>query len=155
MINEEEFRDVQEELAGMLDSIERLAAMNEALQEALFAALQSTSVNATMFADLIDQTLDQWLMKRRALDSAPALFLRRVRDDVLAIQPALNSGAQPAKPRPALRAVPVSRPTEVAPRDEAEQECAEDARRPAGAVPEQQPPAPRVPLGQSPSETDE
>ncbi|WP_156157194.1 hypothetical protein [Ectopseudomonas oleovorans] len=155
MISEEEFREMQEEMDEMRDAIDRLAAMNEALQEALFAALQSTPVRQELFASLIDRTLDQWLLQRRQLDSDDSLFLRRVRDDVLAKLPEGSLGFPPAKPRPALRAVPVLRPNGAAPKPGAVPTGAGHAPRPGGTPPDGQPLAPHGSGDESHSGKDE
>ncbi|MCZ7767335.1 hypothetical protein O8J54_33795, partial [Pseudomonas aeruginosa] len=83
MISEEEFRELQEELDDLTESLGRLEEMNEALSEVVFALLQSTSIRPRLFSRLIDHTLDKWLILRRDLGSPSAKLLQRVRDDVL------------------------------------------------------------------------
>ncbi|HDY5957845.1 TPA: hypothetical protein RQ821_006302 [Pseudomonas aeruginosa] len=49
MISEEEFRELQEELDDLTESLGRLEEMNEALSEVVFALLQSTSIRPRLF----------------------------------------------------------------------------------------------------------
>ncbi|MBF3191979.1 hypothetical protein HKT45_34040 [Pseudomonas aeruginosa] len=49
MISEEEFRELQEELDDLTESLGRLEEMNEALSEVVFALLQSTSRGCAEF----------------------------------------------------------------------------------------------------------
>ncbi|MDF5983093.1 hypothetical protein P4056_22115 [Pseudomonas aeruginosa] len=51
MISEEEFRELQEELDDLTESLGRLEEMNEALSEVVFALLQSTSIRPRLFPD--------------------------------------------------------------------------------------------------------
>ncbi|WP_218618770.1 hypothetical protein, partial [Pseudomonas aeruginosa] len=106
MISEEEFRELQEELAELTESFGRLEEMNEALSEVVFALLQSTSIRPRLFSRLIDHTLDKWLILRRDLGSPSAKLLQRVRDDVLSKPPEGTLDFPSARPRPLLRAVP-------------------------------------------------
>lgn len=155
MISEDEIRDMQEEMGEMREALDRLAAMNEALQEALFATLQSTPVQQELFADVIDRTLDQWPLQHRRLDSADALFLRRVRDDVLAKLQEGSPGFLTAKSRPVLRAVPLLRPSEAAPKPEAVLNGAENSPPQVGTPLGEQPAALLAPEAESTVERDE
>ncbi|MFV9444393.1 hypothetical protein ACNUIP_32090 [Pseudomonas aeruginosa] len=109
MISEEEFRELQEELDDLTESLGRLEEMNEALSEVVFTLLQSTSIRPRLFSRLIDHTLDKWLILRRDLGSPSAKLLQRVRDDVLCKPPEGTLDFPSARPRPLLRAVPAPR----------------------------------------------
>lgn len=154
MIDETEFREMQEELNELRDSLDRLEAMNEAQQEILFATLQAVPVDPDIFADFIDRTLGEWLLKRRDVGSPSGRLLLRVRDDVLAKLTDLNQGVRTAKPRPALRAVPLLRPNAMAPSPEAAPGSDGRSPRQGNTPPAEQPPALHAPGAESLSEED-
>ncbi|MGO2242110.1 MAG: hypothetical protein ACTH5D_10180 [Halomonas sp.] len=129
MADENEFLEVQEELGEIREAMEALESKNEALQEVLFALLNSLPIEPEKLADIIDRTLDDWLLKNRSLGSVSSQLLLRVRDDALAKLPASNQGLRGAIPRPALRAVPIQRRKEEALGETTEKSEATDLTR--------------------------
>lgn len=130
MIGEVEFREMQEELSELRDSLDLMAAKAEAQEEILLAALQALPMQADLFADIIDRTLGDWLLKRRSLDSAASKLLLRARDDVLAKLLDLSQGFETANRRPTLRVVPALLPSAAVQGGEVSTSSVEHSPRP-------------------------